>query len=168
MRRAGAPFYFAWGCFRNFVSSCCTPPTGAPGAPRPAQLPEHDGSSRSVPDEDLRHRLTVAPWCASDYQRRRATTAPQIPAIVALASTAPSHIASSTRTRSRKHRTDRLRCTASLRRCNQKAPLCMMALRAALSTSREVYCGIFCDWKTIVLQIPAMAPVLSKTENGWI
>jgi len=33
MRPAGAPFYFAWGCFRNFVASCCTPPTGAPGAP---------------------------------------------------------------------------------------------------------------------------------------
>jgi hypothetical protein len=41
-----------------------------------------------------------------------------------------------------------------------------MALRAALSTSREVYSGIFCDWKTIVSQIPAMPPVLSKTENG--
>jgi hypothetical protein len=42
----------------------------------------------------------------------------------------------------------------------------MRALRAALSTSREVYSGIFCDWKTIMSQIPAMASVLSKTENG--
>jgi len=156
------------GLFSQFCGQLLHAADRCPWRASPAQIPEHDGSSRSVPDEDLRHRLTVAPWCASDYRRRRATTAPQIPATVPLASTAPSHIASSTRTRSRKHRTDRLRCTASLQRCNQKARLCMMALRAALSTSREVYCGIFCDWKTIVLQIPAMAPVLSKTENGWI
>jgi hypothetical protein len=40
-------------------------------------------------------------------------------------------------------------------------------LRAALITSREVYPGIFSGWKTIAAQIPAMAPILSKTENGW-
>jgi hypothetical protein len=42
----------------------------------------------------------------------------------------------------------------------------MRAVRAALSTSREVYSAITCDWKTIVAQIPAIAPVLSKAENG--
>jgi hypothetical protein len=109
----------------------------------------------------------------------RATTAPQIPTTLLhgcvgvdcvivhgiISNTHQQH-ASATRTRSRKRRIDRLRCTASLRRCNEKAPLCMRALRAALSTSREVYSGIFCDGKTIVSQIPAMAPVLSKTEKG--
>jgi hypothetical protein len=39
-------------------------------------------------------------------------------------------------------------------------------LRAALDTSRERHSKIFCNWKTIVAQIPAMTPVLSKTENG--
>jgi hypothetical protein len=39
-------------------------------------------------------------------------------------------------------------------------------LRAALSTSRESHSKIFCNRKTIVMQIPAMTLVLSKTENG--
>jgi hypothetical protein len=42
----------------------------------------------------------------------------------------------------------------------------MRGLRAALNTSREFYSGIICGWKTMVTQIPAMAPALSKTENG--
>jgi hypothetical protein len=51
---------------------------------------------------------------------------------------------------------DRLRCTASLRRCNEKATLRIRALRPALATSREVYSESFCDQRTMMLQIPAM------------
>src|SRR5258705_4908843 len=61
-----------------------------------------------------------------------------------------------------------LRGCNELRSCNQKAPFRICALRAALSTSREVYCSIFCNRKTIVAQIPAMTLALSKTENGKI
>jgi hypothetical protein len=57
-------------------------------------------------------------------------------------------------------------CVASLRACNEKAMFRMRALHAALTTSREIYSGIICGWKTIVGQIPAMTPALSKTENG--
>jgi hypothetical protein len=38
-------------------------------------------------------------------------------------------------------------------------------LRAALSTSRESHSEILRNRKTIVMQIPAMTLVLSKTEN---
>jgi hypothetical protein len=37
------------------------------------------------------------------------------------------------------------------------------ALRAALNTSREVYTESFRDRRTMLSQIPAMEPVLSKT-----
>jgi hypothetical protein len=63
-------------------------------------------------------------------------------------------------------------CAASLRGCNElrsrneNASFRISALHAALSTSREVYSVIFCNRKTIIAQIPAMTPVLSKTENG--
>jgi hypothetical protein len=58
-----------------------------------------------------------------------------------------------------------LRCTASLRRCNEKATLRIRALRPALSTSREVYSESCCGWRTIMLQIPAMQLALSKTRS---
>jgi hypothetical protein len=57
-------------------------------------------------------------------------------------------------------------CAASLRGCNEKASFRISALHAALSTSREVYSAILRNRKTIIAQIPAMTPVLSKTENG--
>jgi len=60
---------------------------------------------------------------------------------------------------------DRLRCTASLPRCNQKATLRIRALRPALITSREVYSESFCDQRTMMLQIPAMELGLSKTRS---
>jgi hypothetical protein len=61
---------------------------------------------------------------------------------------------------------------ASLRGCNElrgrneNTSFRISALRAALSTSRESHSKIFCNRKTIVMQIPAMTLVLSKTENG--
>jgi hypothetical protein len=66
----------------------------------------------------------------------------------------------------------RVCCAVSLRGCNElrgrneKASFRISALRAALNTSRESHSEIFCNGKTIVAQIPAMTPVLSKTENG--
>jgi hypothetical protein len=59
-----------------------------------------------------------------------------------------------------------LRGCNELRSCNENAWFRISALHAALSTSREVYSVIFCNRKTIVVQIPAMTLVLSKTENG--
>lgn len=55
-----------------------------------------------------------------------------------------------------------------LRSRNEKASFRISALHAALSTSREVYSSIFCERRTIITQIPAMASVLSKRENGKI
>jgi hypothetical protein len=60
----------------------------------------------------------------------------------------------------------------SLRRCNElrgrneNPSFRISALHPALGTSRESHSEIFCNRKTIVGQIPAMTPVLSKTENG--
>jgi hypothetical protein len=59
-----------------------------------------------------------------------------------------------------------LRGCNELRSCNEKASFRISALHAALSTSRERHSKIFCNRKTIVVQIPAMTLVLSKTENG--
>jgi hypothetical protein len=67
---------------------------------------------------------------------------------------------------------DQRMCCAALRSCNElrggneNASLRISALHAALGTSRESHSEIFCNRKTIVGQIPAMTPVLSKTENG--
>jgi hypothetical protein len=59
----------------------------------------------------------------------------------------------------------KLRCTASLRRRNEKATLRIRALRPAPITSREVHSAFCCNRRTIVSQIPAMELVLSKTRS---
>jgi len=59
-----------------------------------------------------------------------------------------------------------LRGCNELRSCNEKASFRINALHAALSTSRERHSKIFCNRKTITVQIPAMTLALSKTENG--